>query len=653
MKVLYWIHYAFRPLEMLEIQHALAIEPGDKNLDEDSIPDESLVVSVCAGMVTLQQESHVIGLIHHTAQEYLERRRLDFFPGAQEELLQSCLTYLSFDEFSVGPCSEEGAMEARLKRFPLYLYTSQFWANHAGEILEDLDITGKSREELEGAKKISGEVIGSTLDFLDQSSSLSSSIQVVYGRAYGLIDYTHFIPRRISALWVASHFGLKDVVQILVDKGANLNERSDWEETALQPAALKGFAMTAKVLLDHGADMELGDHAGNTPLHRATLLGHEAMSSLLLDYGANIHALNKQGGTPLHRAAFSGRTMIAEMLIERGADIVCKDAGHDTPLHIAVRFGQEQMTRLLLEKGAGSTLVDNDEAAQLLYLAAHRGPKAIVELILTYRARHSTLMWPPSAYAYALKAAARRHLDQVVELLFDNLHLSSLSEVDEQGKTMLHIFCLSGDLQLVERLIASGADPKLVDKQGRSCLHHAAAADTQGSEELLAVLLKQGMPSDEPDIDGWTPLHWAARSGQDENIRVLLDAGADRLSKSRRNWTPLTVALYHNHEMSAVLLKNSTLSPAWQAADLEEMLTSELSRLISGQRPSAFPATRIPGVRCDGCDMVSTHHPEHKTLTNVVIVVVWTSIQMQGMCRFRLLLQVLFIGPGNSSCSRF
>src|SRR5690242_15762414 len=46
-KVLYWIVYAARPLTTAEIQHALAVEPGDAYLDEDGLPEEQLVVSVC------------------------------------------------------------------------------------------------------------------------------------------------------------------------------------------------------------------------------------------------------------------------------------------------------------------------------------------------------------------------------------------------------------------------------------------------------------------------------------------------------------------------------------------------------------------------------------------------------------------------------
>src|SRR5579862_6055750 len=71
-QVLYWISYAFRRLTIREIQHALAVEPGDLSFDGDAVSDEDVLVSVCAGSVTIDQETGTIRLVHDTAQEYFE-----------------------------------------------------------------------------------------------------------------------------------------------------------------------------------------------------------------------------------------------------------------------------------------------------------------------------------------------------------------------------------------------------------------------------------------------------------------------------------------------------------------------------------------------------------------------------------------------------
>jgi hypothetical protein len=67
-KVLSWITCAKRPLWTSELQHALAVDIGDSELDEENIVSPRRIVSVCAGLVTIDEEGDVIRFAHHTAQ---------------------------------------------------------------------------------------------------------------------------------------------------------------------------------------------------------------------------------------------------------------------------------------------------------------------------------------------------------------------------------------------------------------------------------------------------------------------------------------------------------------------------------------------------------------------------------------------------------
>lgn len=100
-----WISYAQRPLTTQELRHALAIKPGDKALDEDNLYDLENIISVCAGLVMIDEQSNLIRLVHYTAQEYFEHVRLEWNSGAQEQIATRCLTYLAFDTFRSGCCS--------------------------------------------------------------------------------------------------------------------------------------------------------------------------------------------------------------------------------------------------------------------------------------------------------------------------------------------------------------------------------------------------------------------------------------------------------------------------------------------------------------------------------------------------------------------
>jgi len=78
-QVLSWITCAKRPLTTTELQHALGVEVGESELDEDNFSQIEDIVSVCAGLVTVDEESNIIRLIHYTTQEYFERTRGIFF----------------------------------------------------------------------------------------------------------------------------------------------------------------------------------------------------------------------------------------------------------------------------------------------------------------------------------------------------------------------------------------------------------------------------------------------------------------------------------------------------------------------------------------------------------------------------------------------
>src|ERR1051326_2063884 len=69
-KVLMWLSLSSRPLNMKELQHAVIIDESFAELDEDDVPNEKIIVSVCAGLVSLAANGGVVQLVHFTAQEY-------------------------------------------------------------------------------------------------------------------------------------------------------------------------------------------------------------------------------------------------------------------------------------------------------------------------------------------------------------------------------------------------------------------------------------------------------------------------------------------------------------------------------------------------------------------------------------------------------
>jgi hypothetical protein len=131
MRVLSWITCAERPLTTSELQHALAVEAGESALDQENLPQIEDMVSVCAGLVTVNEESRIIRLVYYTTQDYFERTQKDWFPNAVSDIIRTYVIYLSFDVFRSGFCPTDHEFEQRLQSNQLYNYAAHNWGHHS------------------------------------------------------------------------------------------------------------------------------------------------------------------------------------------------------------------------------------------------------------------------------------------------------------------------------------------------------------------------------------------------------------------------------------------------------------------------------------------------------------------------------------------
>ncbi|KFZ02648.1 hypothetical protein V500_00038 [Pseudogymnoascus sp. VKM F-4518 (FW-2643)] len=115
----------------LAIQLALAIERESSEFDEDNICPVEDMVSVCAGLVTIDEESGIIRLVHYTTQQYFKRTQGKWFPQIEADMAAICCTYLSFDKFGGGIWLDDKQLEQREEENVLYSYAAHNWGLHA------------------------------------------------------------------------------------------------------------------------------------------------------------------------------------------------------------------------------------------------------------------------------------------------------------------------------------------------------------------------------------------------------------------------------------------------------------------------------------------------------------------------------------------
>jgi len=126
-----------------------------------------------------------------------------------------------------------------------------------------------------------------------------------------------------ALLHVASRYGSVEVVQLLLDRGANTNVRNMQGRTPLHQALSSAIGHLGnrlfdviRLLFEHGANVDALDDAHCTPLHMVSQYGSIKATRLLLKYGADLHLQNNEGHTPSQVASANGHGEIARLLSE-------------------------------------------------------------------------------------------------------------------------------------------------------------------------------------------------------------------------------------------------------------------------------------------------------------------------------------------------
>jgi ankyrin repeat protein len=130
----------------------------------------------------------------------------------------------------------------------------------------------------------------------------------------------------------------------------NIQDSSGWNPLHL--ASGKGHIEIVEFLLNHGADTELENIHGQRPLWLAAKFGRYETIKTLLEHGAKVNHKDKHGRTPLHDAAMWSGEQVINLLISYGADINARDEDQSTPLHQAAMLNNIEAAKALVEHGA-------------------------------------------------------------------------------------------------------------------------------------------------------------------------------------------------------------------------------------------------------------------------------------------------------------
>jgi ankyrin repeat protein len=335
-----------------------------------------------------------------------------------------------------------------------------------------------------------------------------------------------------TALHFATINGDIQIVEMLVNRGAEINVKNRYGVTPLHSAVESKKMEIIELLVNEGADVNASNTNGITPMHLALENCSEEIINILLSRVADGKAKRKDCITYVRIAAERGYLQIVNHLLKHGVSI---NSEYRTPLCLAVIEGQEEDVQLLLEYGANVDAQDKD-GKPVLHFAVERGHEKVVKLLLEHGAKVDA---QDKGGKTVLHSAGERGHEKVVMLLLE--HGATVDNQDKDGKTVLHSAGESGHEKVVILLLERGANVDAQDKDGRSVLHSAVE---RGHEKVVKLLLERGANVDAEDKDGKSVLHSAVVTGCSVIIEQVLRHCPDVNNKSNRSALNVAVRGY-------------------------------------------------------------------------------------------------------------
>lgn len=314
-----------------------------------------------------------------------------------------------------------------------------------------------------------------------------------------------------TALLVACFNGHTEVVEYLIESGADVNKRWDShgfvEWSPIHFASTHGHRDVVQLLLSYGAAVDDREYQGKQAIHLACESGHEELTEFLLANGATVSDVDQNGFTPLICACLYGRNSLVVTLLSKGAGVDDRALSGTRPISVASCGGHNDVVLTLISHGADVNDFDFPRVCPL-YTASRTGQHEVLVTLLAHGAQlknRDFSHWNPLH-----PACAGAHYE-VVRTLLD---LGANTETyDEKGLTLVQNVCngmcrsqfvprvqMSDKAYSLKILLEYGLDPSAPDRYGLTTLQRVRKDDRAMytfDKDVLALLLDYGVASAE------------------------------------------------------------------------------------------------------------------------------------------------------------
>lgn len=532
-----WLSCSKEPLSSSALCEAISIEIGDTTLDRTAIPDESEILRWCSSLVRRSASGKSLELGHFTVKEFLttstdlldsEYGVYHFSPEIEDaELAETCLTYLSFENFGSGSRDSTYFSYKRWENFGFRQYAVRHWAEHARKNLTRPEVMSLTQQLLHPSKPLA--FVSWTQDFL----------WAYHGYKHGIFQNSSQIPKYNLAttypLHVAAMLALPESCEWLLQKGCYVNQASTYGtplecallgEAAMQPGSLffrsdeivVSRRSTVKLIIESGADVQKSCLSWPSFIYIALRMRDEVLCAELLRKGA---AIDRKSA--LLFAQKDMRLLAYKVLENIGEDNI-RPEDHATLLEAALKSEApiKHPLELLVHRSGDPIAAHTDYIGPFL-TAAQYGQLCVLKQLF-HDHKLSVNIRGCRDQRSALHLAASNDRIDIVRFLQE--HGADCTLADSQGRTPLHASVESpGGYLCLQFLLDQNVDVNTIDRNGLTAWHLAAS---QGNIHALSILKGFATPKKKfnPRLkanDGRTILHCAAQSGSEETMIFSLD----------------------------------------------------------------------------------------------------------------------------------
>ncbi|XP_035673820.1 ankyrin repeat domain-containing protein 16-like isoform X2 [Branchiostoma floridae] len=293
-------------------------------------------------------------------------------------------------------------------------------------------------------------------------------------------------------------------------------------DSVLHYAARHGHLSVLRYLCEEcGLSPETGNVDGKRPLHEAAQAGQTECVRYLIS-SIQINVLKRADWTPIMLACTKTNLTVVQLLRDAGADLTIRNKDGWNCFHVACREGDVDILSYLLDCDGTLWESVSTNGRTPLHTASLHGCVGATQVLLQ-RCNYAPDT-PDSCGSTPLMDAVRADNIDLAQLLVKQ-HGADVQKLDTMGRQPLHLAAQAGCIQAVRYLLTEHGIP--VDTpapgSGLTALHFAAK---EGQTDAVKLLVRFGSNVNIKDDKGRTALHMASGGQHAECVRVLLTSGA-------------------------------------------------------------------------------------------------------------------------------